>query len=240
MGAVLREVKAFGNEGGSPNGDSPTIRLLLAEPHYVTAIGLREVFDNDSRIEVIGEARSGKEAIRWVCKTAVDVLVTEMKLPDVTGIEVAQRLVEERVHTKALILTAYDGDDCLGAFLLDQWTHGYLLKDTPPEQILEATYKVAEGKSGWVSSRVNARVKELKERMGVLQEHQISVREHKLLKLLMEARHNDEIAETLNLSTGTVKNLLTCLYEKLGVGARTEAAAWGYRHYFAIYGTPPT
>lgn len=135
-----------------------TTRIVLADDHAVVRAGIRHILQRAPGIEVMGEASNGVEAIRLVNKLAPDVLLLDIEMPVLNGIEVVRKLHAARSPVRILVLSAYD-DNQYVTEMLNNGVAGYLTKDEAPESIVEAIHSVAQGDQGWVSKRVERKLK---------------------------------------------------------------------------------
>jgi DNA-binding NarL/FixJ family response regulator len=133
------------------------IRVILADDHVVVRIGIRNLLSRSTDISVIGEASNGVEAIQLVDELKPDVLLLDMEMPELDGVEVARRLRAAKAPVKILALSAYNDKQYILS-MFDQGAAGYLTKDEAPEKIIEAVRGVAAGEQGWMSRKVAARL----------------------------------------------------------------------------------
>jgi DNA-binding NarL/FixJ family response regulator len=135
------------------------IMVVVAEDNAIVRTGIRKLLKMAQEIQVIGEAKNGKEALELVDEAQPDILLLDVEMPGMTGIEVARKLRDNgQAKTKILVLSAYDDKEYIRQMLLNG-VSGYLLKDEAPEKIIDAVKGVAQGKIGWVSPQVRARLK---------------------------------------------------------------------------------
>jgi len=133
------------------------IRVILADDHPVMRLGIRNLLSRSDQIQVIGEAGNGFDAIRMVGELKPDVLLLDMEMPGMDGVEVARRLREAESPVRILVLSAYDDRQYILS-VLEQGASGYLTKDEAPDTIIDAVVSVANGQRGWVSRKVSARM----------------------------------------------------------------------------------
>jgi DNA-binding NarL/FixJ family response regulator len=133
------------------------IRVVLADDHVVVRIGIRNLLSRSQDIHVIGEASNGLEAIDLVNELSPDILLLDMEMPVMDGVEVARRLREAKSAVRVLALSAYNDKQYILS-MFDQGAAGYLTKDEAPENIIEAVRGVANGEQGWMSRKVAARL----------------------------------------------------------------------------------
>jgi len=189
------------------------IRVLLAEDQAMVRGALSALLKLESDLEVIGSAADGEEAWAQVQRDKPDVVVTDIEMPRMTGLELAQRIREREVGCKVIILTTFARPGFLRR-ALDAGVSGYLLKDAPAEQLAEALRKVHRG------GRAIDPQLALEAWSG---DDPLNDRERQVLRLAGEGMSAGDIAEQLHLSQGTVRNYLSEAIGKLGVGNRIEA-----------------
>ena len=206
---------------------SPSIRIVLADDHPVVRRGIRSMLEKAGDLTVVGEAGDGHEALRLAEQLTPDVLLLDMEMPGMGGLEVARRLLAGESATRVLALSAYDDEQYIFG-LLDHGAAGYLTKDEAPTTIIEAVRGVARGEEGWISRRVANKLVHRK-RMA-LEVATDALSERDVLVLMGRGYNNIRIAETLFISEGTVKNHVTHIYDKLNLRTRAEAVAWAWQH----------
>ncbi len=207
-----------------------TIRLLLADDHPSLRAGIRARLEKEKDLQVVGETGSGLKALELVDELHPHVLVLDMELPDISGVEVARRLHAAEDPVRILILSAYHSDSYIGA-LRDSGVAGYLTKQEPLETIVQAVRGIARGETGWLSREVAA---VLMTQSGTVQSGGpaaiLTEREREVLHLIAEGLSNDEIGERLFISESTVKKHVSSVYQKLELNTRAAAAAWAWKH----------
>ena len=195
-----------------------SIRLLIADDHPVVRAGLRGILDNQPDFEVVGEAADGAEAVALTGRLLPDVVLMDLRMPKMGGVEAIGRIKADHPQVHVLVLTTYDSDaDILPA--IETGATGYLLKDTPREELFEAIRAAAQGRP-LLAPAVAAR---LMERMRGPAEEALSSREIEVLALVAKGANNREVAGQLFISEATVKTHLLHIYSKLGVADRTAA-----------------
>ena len=207
----------------------PSIRIVLADDHPVVRQGIRSMLEKASDLVVVGEAGGGEEALRLVEHLSPDVLLLDMEMPDISGLEVARRLLADGSPVHVLALSAHDDEQYIFG-LLDHGAAGYLTKDEAPSTIVEAVRGVARGEKGWISRRVANKLVRRKRMALEAATSALSDREREVLRLMGRGYNNTRIAETLFISEGTVKNHVTHIYDKLNLRTRAEAVAWAWQH----------
>jgi len=208
------------------------ITVVIVDDHPVVRAGMRTVLDATADITVVAEGTSGDDALRLVSQHRPDVLVLDVNLPDVNGIEVARRLRDGGAATAILALTVHsDSQTVFG--LLDGGATGYVLKDEALETLVSAVRAAAQGQS-WLSPAVASQVV----RRAVEQPAPcptpspplpLTPRELKVLCLLAQGLDNAAIAQQLVVTKRTIQNHVSNIYGKLGVASRTEAALLAIR-----------
>ena len=205
------------------------IRVLLAEDHVVVRQGIRQFLERERDLEVVGEAGDGEEAVQLTAQLKPNITVMDVAMPNVNGIEATRRIKELCPATAVLALTAYDYEQYIFA-LLEAGAAGYLLKDVSGQELIDAIRAIHRGDSVLhpaVARKVVARFRQPEVehdeegKIGLLTEREIEV-----LKRAAKGMRNREIAEELFLSIRTVEAHLSSIFNKLGVGSRTEAVVY--------------
>jgi DNA-binding NarL/FixJ family response regulator len=197
------------------------IRLLIVDDHPVVRGGLIGLFAGDGEFEVIGEAGTGRQAVTLARALAPDVILMDLRMPELDGVAAIAQLAEAGVRSRVLVLTTYDTDsDVLSA--IEAGATGYLLKDAPRDDLFGAVRATAEGRTV-LSPDIAAR---LVSRVRAPGNHSLSSRERDVLRLVAEGSSNREIAAALFISEATVKSHLTHIYGKLGAKDRAAAVAY--------------
>jgi len=205
------------------------IRVLLADDHPAVRAGIKAEMERAGGIRVVGEACDGEEALQLAAELKPDVVLLDMVLPGLNGVEVARRLREAHPGVRVLVLSGYD-DEALALGALEAGAAGYLLKEEPPEVVVWAVRAVARGEQLWTAEQI-ARTRRWREEV---QEpwKRLTEREREVLALVAEGKCNKEIARTLGISEHTVETHVGNVLGKLQVASRTEAVAWAWRHGF--------
>jgi DNA-binding NarL/FixJ family response regulator len=194
------------------------VRLLIADDHPIVRAGFEGMLAEKPDLEVVGEAGNGEEAVRLADQLRPDVVLMDLRMPEVDGVEAIGRIKEEHPHVHILVLTTYDSDaDILRA--IEAGATGYLLKDTPREELFRAIRAAARGEPVLAPS-VTAR---LMQRAKTPSQAALSGREIEVLELVARGKSNRELAKDLHLSEATVKSHLIHIFDKLGVTDRTAA-----------------
>ena len=201
------------------------IRLLIVDDHPIMRDGLRGVFGGDEDFEVVGEAGDGAEAVQKAQALHPDVILMDLRMPGVGGVEAITRLRDQENPARVLILTTYDTDrDVLPA--IKAGATGYLLKDAPRDELIRAVRAAHQGQSVLAPTVASTLVGLAGHRSP---DSQLSPREVEVLKLVAEGATNQVAARKLLVSETTIKTHLLHIYTKLGVRDRASAVATGYQ-----------
>lgn len=208
------------------------IRVLICDDQDIVRQGLRLILETSPGIEVVGVARDGAEAVELIPETRPDVILMDLKMPGMNGIQ-ATRLIRDRypaIHV--LALTTFDADEWVFD-AIRSGAAGYLLKDTPRDRLVEAIRDTVEGKTHVdpaVAGKLLSRVRQVPTPVSTSVANSLSEREREILSLLAQGLSNADIAARLYLSEGTVGNYVSSIYSKLGVSDRTQAAILAMRY----------
>ena len=194
------------------------VKLLIADDHPVVRSGLRGMLESQPDFEVVGEAENGVEALSLAQRLSPDVVLMDLRMPEMDGVTATKRIKAARPEINVLVLTTYESDaDIFRA--VEAGATGYMLKDTPREGLYNAVRAAAGGKP-LLASAVAAR---LMERVRRPNEETLSGREIEILELVAAGTSNKGIAKQLWISETTVKTHMLHIFEKLGVSDRTAA-----------------
>lgn len=205
------------------------ISVLVADDHDIVREGTRRVLENEKDIVVVGEAKDGEEAVEQVKKLKPDVVVMDISMPRLNGIEATKQIKALFPATAVLILTIYDNDQYIFG-LLEAGAAGYLLKNIHSSALVEAIRSVYAGESVLhpsITRKVLTHFIHSEDEQKASVEDVLSEREMEVVKLAAKGLSNREIAEQLFLSTRTVQGHLTHIFNKINVGSRTEAILKG-------------
>jgi DNA-binding NarL/FixJ family response regulator len=195
-----------------------SVRILVTDDHPVVRAGLSGMLSGEPDFEVVGEAQNGKEAVAFVGERKPDVVLMDLRMPEMDGVTAIQHIKSNYPDVHILVLTTYESDaDILRA--IETGATGYLLKDTPREELFGAIRMVAQGQSP-LAPGVAAR---LMQRVRNPEEEGLSTREIEVLELVAHGTSNKEIAKQLWVSETTVKSHMLHIFDKLGVTDRTAA-----------------
>lgn len=213
-----------------------TINLVLADDHAMVRAGTRQLLERQPDIKVVGEASDGLEAVQLVRDLEPDLVVMDVRMPKMSGVEATRRIKEEHPDVAVLVLTAHDDDEYVFA-LLQAGANGYLLKTAEMEELIKAIRTVMAGQSSLdpaVAGKVVAQFasgRPLPDLLaGVQDEYDgLTERELQILRLVGQGLTNKEIGKQLFISDRTVQAHLSNIFSKLGVGSRTEAVMHAVR-----------
>jgi NarL family two-component system response regulator LiaR len=210
-----------------------TIKVIIADDHFLYRAGTRSVIEQEKDMEVIGEAGDGEEAIRLVNRLHPHVVLMDIAMPGVNGIEATRRIKADYPAAAVLILTAYDNDQYIAA-LLEAGAAGYLLKDVGGNDLVNAIRAVHSGEDVFhpavarkVFGRFGVTGRESEQAVSPVE---LSDREMEILRLAAHGLSNRDIALRLHLSRRTVQAHLANIFRKMNVGSRTEAVLRALRN----------
>ena len=203
----------------------PTIKVLIVDDHRMFREGIRSRLEQEKDIKVVGEAASGREALELAQEKEPAVIILDIRLPDISGIEVVRQLRKSRSNLKILVLTGYDFDQYVRA-MARLGIDGYLLKDAPQEHLVQAIRDIASGGVVLPPNIASKVMRSYAFPSGAVKEQRsplLTVRELEVLELLYQGFRNSQIAERLGISARTVENHVSSIADKLGAQSRTEA-----------------
>jgi DNA-binding NarL/FixJ family response regulator len=202
------------------------IRVLIVDDHAVVRRGLEQLIAATADLELVGAAADGEAAVRLAEETTPDVVLMDLSMPVLDGIEATRRIVAAQPGVHVVVLTSFDDQrrilDALGA-----GATGYLLKDAEPDEVLAAIRTAVEGGSPLDPRAARVLVDARREQAPA---RALSPREEEVLRLLATGLANKQIARRLGITERTVKAHLTSVFQQLGVTDRTQAALWARAH----------
>jgi DNA-binding NarL/FixJ family response regulator len=205
------------------------IRVLIADDHAIVRAGVEQALLGHDDVVLTGAAASGSEAVALALEHRPDVILMDLEMPGMDGIEATGRIVAERAETRVVVLTAFsDRPRVLRA--LDAGACGYLLKDAEPEDLVAAVRSAAAGEAPLAPKAAASVLVERRERRPA---DELTDREREVLALLAQGLPNKLIADRLDITERTVKAHVSAVFRALGVVDRTQAALWAERHGLA-------
>ncbi|MCB9109964.1 MAG: response regulator transcription factor [Anaerolineales bacterium] len=208
------------------------MKILLCDDQAVIRDGLEMLLNLEKDFEVVGSAQDGYEAVELTEKKQPDLVLMDLKMPGMNGIEATREIRKKHPDIKILVLTTYDDDEWVFD-AIRAGASGYLLKDTPRQKIIEAIRGTVDGKSfvdPVVAGKLLNQVASNQTQPTSILTEKLTERELDVLRLLAKGMPNTDIAGTLHLSEGTVRNHVSAILEKLGVSDRTQAAVIAIQH----------
>lgn len=197
--------------------------IVIVDDHEVVRVGLQTLLGHRKDLIVAGVAANGAEALAVAGVTHPDVVVMDVRMPELGGVAACREIRSRLPNTKVLMLTSYADEEAVLASIL-AGASGYLLKDTTGRDLAEAILQVAAGASLLDPAVTDVVLAKLRGREAMAS-GSLNQRERRILELIAEGRTNREIGEVLFLAEGTVRNLVSGILSKLGAGSRAEAAA---------------
>ena len=206
-----------------------TVRVLIADDQTLFRVGLARLLEEDPRVQIVGQAGDGVEAVKLAGSLKPDVVLMDLKMPNLDGIEATRKIVADHPRVRVLILTTFEADNHV-IQALKVGASGYILKDSQADAIVSSILAVAAGErvmSGPVASRV------LEMLTGTTTPKEfydgLTVREIEILKMLASGMANKQIAYKLKISEKTVRNHVSNMYEKLNIYDRSQAVLYAVR-----------
>jgi len=215
----------------------PRYRILLVDDHEVVRLGLKALLDHHPQFEVIGEAGNAREAIEQVARLSPDIVLMDIRLPGISGIEACEEITHKYPDTHVVMLTSYAEDEMLFS-AIRAGASGYVLKQIGGEDLVRALEAVGRGEAlldTAVTQRVFQEVRKAVKDEEASAFSNLSQQEKHVLLLVSEGKTNREIAKALFLGEGTVRNYVSSILSKLGVSNRAEAAAYAVEHSLKEY-----
>ncbi len=208
------------------------IKVLLVDDHEMVRIGLAAVLDTEDGIEVVGEASNGQEGIRLAQAYTPDVVLMDLVMDGMDGIETTRQLMELQPDCKVIVLTSYIDDSKIYP-VIEAGAFSYLLKTSRASEIADAIRAAARGQSvleQQVAAKMMNRFREPKKAEKKPLHEELTDREMEVLMLLAKGKSNQDIADELFIGIKTVKYHITNIFAKLEVEDRTQAAIYAHRH----------
>ena len=209
--------------------NTQTVRVLIADDQTLFRVGLARLLEEDPRVEIVGEAGDGAEAVKLAGTVMPDVILMDLKMPNVDGIEATKQILAKHPGVKVLLLTTFEADNHV-IQALKAGASGYILKDSRPDSIVSSLLAVMAGERVMASAVAN-RVLEMLTGTTTPKEFYdgLTGREIEILKLLAGGMANKQIAYKLKISEKTVRNHVSNMYEKLGIYDRSQAVLYAVK-----------
>jgi DNA-binding NarL/FixJ family response regulator len=215
----------------------PKQRILIVDDHEVVRLGLKSLLEQHPHFEVVAEAGNAKEAMEQVERFLPDVVLMDIRLPGTSGIEACEEITNNYPDIKVIMLTSYAEDEMLFS-AIRSGASGYVLKQISADGLIKAIEAVGRGEAlldPAVTQRVFQEVRRAVREEEASAFANLSQQEKHILLLVSEGRTNREIAKSLFLGEGTVRNYVSSILSKLGVSNRAEAAAYAVEHNLKDY-----
>ena len=213
-------------------------RILLCDDHGLFRQGLKSILETEPGFRVIGEAATGREAVRYALQTRPDVILMDIQMPELDGVAASKAILVEQPDAHVIILTMYRQDTYVFE-AIKVGARGYMLKDADANDLIDAIKRVADGETllnAEMAASILDEFKKVKEELPEHESHKLSElteREAAILRLLAKGASNQEIAEALSVSEKTVRNRLSEIFSKLRLNNRTQAALYALREGIA-------
>jgi len=206
-----------------------TIRLLIADDHGIVRKGIKALLATEKDMQVVGEAENGAEAVQKAATLRPDVVLMDLVMPEMDGIEATRRITAEQPETRILVLTSFAADDKVFP-AVKAGALGYLLKDSTPDQLLEAIRQVHRGEPSLEPSIARKVLQELsRPGQGKQTTEPLTERELDVLRLIAQGMSNKEIAAKIFVAEWTVRSHVSNILGKLHLDSRTQAALYALR-----------
>jgi DNA-binding NarL/FixJ family response regulator len=201
------------------------IRLVLVDDQNLIRQGLKALLELEPDLQVVGEAENGQVVMHLLQKLQPDVILMDVRMPIMDGVAATREITQQFPQIKVLVLTTFDNDEYVAAALRNG-AMGYLLKDTPSEELAAAIRAVHKGYTQLGPGLVEKIMAKFPEPSAITPTHwtELTPREREVLRLIATGESNREIAQTLHISEGTVKNHVTSILNRLSLRDRTQAA----------------
>jgi DNA-binding NarL/FixJ family response regulator len=208
------------------------MKVIICDDQAIIRDGLELLLKLEKDVEVVGLAQDGAEAVELVNSKTPDLILMDLKMPGMNGVEATRQIRTRHPEIKVLVLTTYDDDEWVFD-AIRAGASGYLLKDTPREKVIEAIQGTVAGDSfvdPAVTGKLLAQVASKQEQPTSVITSQLTDREVDVLRLIARGLNNATIAEQLHLSEGTVRNHVSAIFTKLDLTDRTQAAILAIKH----------
>jgi two-component system response regulator DevR len=214
-----------------------SLRILLVDDHEVVRLGLRSLLDHHPGFEVVGEASAEAEAVERALELQPDLILMDIRLAGGSGVDACQQIMLALPETKVVMLTSYAEDEMLFA-AIRAGAAGYVLKQVGSNDLIRAIEAASRGEATLdpsLTQRVFSEIRHSIQKEEAAAFGDLTAQEMQVLALIAEGKTNREIATSLFLSEGTVRNYVSSILSKLGVSNRAEAAAYAIQHHLNDY-----
>ncbi len=218
-------------------GEKLNKRIIIVDDHEIVRLGLKSLLDQYPQYEIVSEAKNAREAVEQVEMFKPDIVLMDIRLPGKSGIEACEEIKENFPDVKVIMLTSYAEDEMLFS-AIKAGASGYVLKQIDSSGLAKSIEAVARGEASLdpaVTQRVFQEVKRAVKDEEAASFSELSQQEKMVLKLVSEGKTNREIAQSLYLGEGTVRNYVSSILSKLSVSNRAEAAAYAIEHNLKEY-----
>ena len=208
------------------------MKVIICDDQAIVRDGLAMLLKLEPDIDIVGTAEDGAEAVEMVADKAPDLILMDLKMPIMNGVEATRQIMMKYPEVKVLVLTTYADDEWVFD-AIQAGASGYLLKDTPREELIKAVRGTVTGKAyvdPTIARKVLEQVSSRQTQPGTLITSKLTEREVEVLRLIAKGLSNADIADRLFLSDGTVRNHVSAILAKLGVSDRTQAAVIAIQH----------
>lgn len=203
------------------------MKILLVDDHEMVRLGLKSYLDLQADVEVVAESSNGREGVELALELRPDVIIMDIVMPEMNGIEATMEILETWPEAKILILTSYLDNEKIYP-VLDAGAKGYMLKTSSADEILHAVRKVARGEVA-IETEVSKKVQHHRNHIELHDD--LTARERDILGLLAKGYENQRIADELYISLKTVKTHVSNILSKLEVSDRTQAVVYAFQHH---------
>ncbi|MEO8447350.1 MAG: response regulator transcription factor [bacterium] len=204
------------------------VKILLVDDHPLVRIGLRAELKKNKDFEIIGEAKTGREAVKKSIQLKPDIVLLDISLPDINGLEAASIILKKLPDTKIVAITMYDFDDYITE-MMRLGAHGYILKDSPPEELFNGIREVLKGKK-YLDKNIKAKVKARKTSVSKENVTLLTRRELEILKNVANGLNNKTIADNFFISVRTVESHRNKIKKKLNITSTAQLTLYALKN----------
>jgi len=209
-----------------------SIRVLVIDDHAIVRKGICALLATEPDIEVVGEAQDGREAVATAKQLQPDVILMDLVMPELDGLEATRRILAAQPEVRVLVLTSFTGDDKVFP-AIRAGAQGYLLKDSSPDELIQAIHQVYRGESSLDPSVARRVLQEFSQPSSRSETDPLTEREAEVLQLVAQGCSNRDISEHLGISNATVRSHMSSILAKLKLSSRTQAAIYALRQGLA-------